>query len=107
MSTAIARKKQLVVPPVVQAFAQERGLAPYLPGILDILHRVFADASQVSVELHDDPEEAGLRCILFEVVIPWEKEQRRAAMKSWRRETAAACPSTLCHLFCLITYRRP
>ena len=99
--------KKLVLTPDIQAFAHERGLAPYLPEILEVLHRVFADATAVTVELHDDPDAAGLRCILFEVVVPWSKEQRRAGLKAWYQETAAVCPSTHCHLFSLITFRRP
>ena len=99
--------KKLTLPADVLAFAEERGLGPYLPEILEVLHRVFADATQVMVEVHDDPEEAGLRCILFEVVVPWSKEQRRTGMKAWHRETAAICPAPLRPSFCLITYRRP
>jgi hypothetical protein len=107
MATVAKRKKKLVLSREVKAFAKERGLEPYLPAILEILHRVFADAKKITAQIDDDPEEAGLRDILFEAVVPWTKEQWRAGMKAWYRETAAACPAPLRHLFCLITYRRP
>ena len=55
----------------------------------------------------DDPEDAALRCILFEAIVPWTKDQWRAGMKAWYRETAAVCPSTTWHLFSLIALRRP
>ena len=107
MSAIATAPKRLVLPPDVQAFAQERGLTPYLAGILDVLHHVLADATTVTVELNDDPEDPGLRCILFEAEVPWSKEQRRIAVKEWHRATAAICPAPLHPTFCLITYRRP
>lgn len=107
MSAITTAPQNLVLPPDVLAFAHERGLAPYLPDVLEALHRIFAEASKLMVELHDDPEEAGLRCILFEVEVPWSKEQWRAGMKMWHQETASVCPAPVRCSFSLIAYRRP
>jgi hypothetical protein len=107
MSAIVSAPKKIVLPTPVQTFAHERGLTPYLPGIVEVAQRVFADATDITVQIHDDPDEDGLRCILFEVVLPWSVEQRRLGMKTWYRDTAAICPAALRHTFSLITYRRP
>lgn len=107
MPTAATKPARLTIPPEARAFADERGLTPYLPGVLDVLHRVFGDATRMTVEVHEDPEEAGLRSLIFEVDVPWSQEQWRTGMKAWRRETAALCPAALLTEFSLITYRRP
>jgi len=107
MATVAKRTKKLVLTKEVKAFAKERGLEPYLPAILDVLQRVFADANRMKVGLHEDPEAADLRWILFEVEVPWSKEQWRAGMKAWYRESAAACPSPNLCMISVIAYRRP
>jgi hypothetical protein len=107
MQTAVPHLAKLTLPTAVEAFARERGLAPYLPAIVEIVHRLFADAIRVDVEVHEDPEIADLRSILFEVEVHWSKEQWRHAMNAWYRETGAVCPRPLLTEFNLITYRRP
>jgi hypothetical protein len=105
MQTSVSRTAKLIIPADVQAFAEERGLAPYLPKVVEILHRVFAEATQLAVEVHDDPEIADLRWIVFDVDVPWSKQQWREGMKAWHRETRAVCPAPLMPTFCLIAHR--
>jgi hypothetical protein len=107
MQGVAAKPVKLTIPAEVQAFAQDRGLAPHLPALVAVLQRVFHDATRASVEVHEDPDIAGLRSLLFEVEVPWSQEQWRAGMKAWRRETAAVCPSQFLTEFGLVTYRRP
>lgn len=107
MPAIITTPQKLVLPAEVQAFAQERGLTPYLPGILEVVGRVFGDAADISVSVHHDPEVADWSWILFEVQVSWSKEQWRTGMKAWYKETAAICPTTLLSEFSLITYRTP
>jgi hypothetical protein len=107
MPTAATKPARLTIPTEVRAFAEKRGLVPYLPGIVEVLHRTFADAMRMTVDVQEDPEEAGLRTLIFEVEVPWSQEQWRTGMKAWRRETAAVCPASLLTEFSLITYRRP
>lgn len=99
--------KKLTVPPDVQVYARELGVEHFLPAVLGLVESVFADAKCMSVEVHDDPEAAGLRWILFEVDVPWSREQWRDAMKTWHRELPLVCPSPQRCLISLIAYRRP
>ena len=61
MAVTAKRKRKLVLSKEVKAFAKERGLTPYLPAILEVLQRVFADATKMSAEIHEDPEVENLR----------------------------------------------
>jgi hypothetical protein len=106
MSTAVATPI-LTMPLEVQVFARERGLEPYLPGIVEVFLRIFAEARKRSVVVHHDPEVEGLRWILFEVEVPWATfEQARQADIEWYQETAALCPAPLLCDFSLIIRRR-
>jgi hypothetical protein len=108
MAATTANPVRLNIPGAVHAFAAERGLAPYMAGIVDIIvQRVFADATRMNVEIHEDPDEPGLHTILFEVDLPWSQDQWRAGMKAWRRRTAAICSAAVLTEFSLITFRRP
>src|SRR5262245_52059182 len=95
MATVAKRKKKLVLSREVKAFAKERGLTPYLPAILDVLHQVFTDATRMSAEIHEDPEVENLRWIVFDVQVPCTLAQLNALTDQWYRESAAACPPTL------------
>ncbi|MCI0684828.1 MAG: hypothetical protein L0Y71_22250 [Gemmataceae bacterium] len=95
MATVAKRKKKLVLSREVKAFAKERGLAPYLPGILDVLHRVFADATKMSAEVHEDPEVENLRWIVFDVEVPCTLDRLNELTDDWYRSTPTVCPMTL------------
>lgn len=96
MSTFVARKKKLVLSREVMAFANERGLTPYLPAVVRVFQRVFMDAKKLSVEVDYDPDVAGLRHLLFRAVVAWpESEPAHAARQAWYDGTAAACPQQL------------
>ncbi|GEM_PF-6246127 len=108
MATVAKRKKKLVLSREVMAFAKERGLTPYLPKLVDILHDLFADATRLSVEVHHDPEIANLSWLLFEVDVPWPTtEQAMQANTAWYRATEVVCPKPLLMEFVLLIRRRP
>lgn len=96
MATVAKRKKKLVLSREVKAFAKERGLTPYLPAIVEVFHRVFKDATKMSVEVDYDPEIANLHHLLFYAVVRWpDSEQAHAARQAWYDGTAAVCPRPL------------
>jgi len=108
MATVAKRKNKLVLSREVKAFAKERGLTPYLPKIIDVLRELFADATKLHVEVHHDPEIAGLSWLLFEVEVPWETtEQAMKAYKAWNRATEAVCPKPLMMEVTLLIRRTP
>ena len=105
MSAITIAPKKLVLPPDVQAFAHERGLAPYLLGILNVLHRVFADATRMTAEIHEDPEVENLRWIVFDVEVPCTLDRLNELTDDWYRSTPNACPTTLFGEFGLAAHR--
>jgi hypothetical protein len=95
----------LQIPADVQAFADQRGLGPYLPSLTESLLRLFADAT-VSVELHHDPEVESLSWILFETETSgWTVEEVRQAEKAWRFCLNTTCPASLSPLVSLVVYQ--
>lgn len=95
----------LQIPADVQAFADQRGLGPFLPRLAETLLSVFADAT-VSVELHHDPEAESLSWILFEAeTSDWTVEQVRQAEKAWRFFLNTNCPASLSPLVSLVVYQ--
>lgn len=108
MAAIAKRKQKLVLSREVKAFAQEHGLTPYLPAIVDVFLRIFKDAKKMSVEVDDDPEIAGLRHLLFAVQVPWRTfEHADAARTAWYRGTDAVCPKQLLTDLRLSIDRRP
>jgi hypothetical protein len=98
MSSTSKTAGRLSIPPEVQADVARRGLGPYLPALGEILQRIFADASKMGVEVHEDPEIADLSWIVFTVEGPWKSfEEENALRKQWYHETAVVCPK---HLLC-------
>lgn len=106
MSAMTATAAKLTIPPEVHAFVRERGLEPYFPQIVAILERVFAEANAMSVEVHEDPEVSGLRCLLFEVEVPWDVDKTCAVQEQWYQETAKRIPTTLINEFSLVLYQK-
>src|SRR5262245_28675096 len=102
--TTTATAPNLVISPEVVAFARERKVDQYLAPILDLFRRLFGDARKLAVGLHDDPEIAGLRSIVFEVEVPWPNySQARDAYRAWHDGLFAVFPSQhLCDIALLI-----
>jgi hypothetical protein len=91
MTTAAAPR--LVIPPEVLAFARDRKVDQHLGPIIDLFHRLFGDARKLAVGLHDDPEIAGLRSIVFEVEVAWPNySQARDAYRAWHDGLFAIFP---------------
>lgn len=108
MAAIAKRKQKLVLSREVKAFAQERGLTPYLPAIVDVFLRIFKDAKKVSVEVDFDPEIANLRHLAFTAVVRWRTfNQSEIAWRAWHDGTAAVCPKPLLTDLRLWIERRP
>ena len=108
MATVAKRKKKLVLSREVKAFAKERGLTPYLPRIVDVLQDIFADAAGTRVEVHQDPEVAELRWLLFGVEVPWEtSNQALHAKHQWYDSLHEFCPASVREEVILMVRRRP
>ncbi len=90
------------VPPEVRRFAEEKGVAAYLPAVLAMTRRVFSQGEPVAT-VQEDEEDPRYRSIVFDVdVTSWTSEEMLTAMHQWSREIAAHCPSTHAPYF---TYR--
>ena len=106
MSVTTAIPVKLSISEEVPAFVAKRGLEPYFPSLVNILERMFADATKVTVEVHHDPEVEGLSWLIFDVYTPMDSsEQVQAATTEWFRRTAAVCPSHLLTEFSLSIWR--
>lgn len=83
------------VSPDVRAFAEEQGVAEYLPAMLATTRRIFP-MWPIKVFLEDDPEIANDWHIIFEVQVPEDAaaETLLTLHQQWIRETSADCPST-------------
>jgi hypothetical protein len=88
-----------VVPPEVQAFVEEAGVAPYLPAVLELLPRTFPTARRFVALVEDDPEIANDRHIVFEVYVPQINEETRAARRRFNDGVRSVCPNPLIHVF--------
>ena len=82
------------VPPEVQAFAEEQGVTPYLPAVLEMTRRIFPQAP-LTVLVEDDPEIANDRHIVLEVALTSrDVDPLFAARQRWVNEVFEHCPST-------------
>jgi hypothetical protein len=82
-----------VVSPDVWALAEEKGVKQYLPAVLDLLPRLFPNASRFAVSVDEDPEIASERNIIFDVDLPdMETSAFRAAYREWHDGTSAIVP---------------
>ena len=82
------------IPPEVQRFAEEVGAAPYLPGVLTLMRRIYPQG-ELSVTLIEDPEIEDYRHIAFEFdVTGWTSEQMLGLMNRWSSEIVNHCPTT-------------
>src|SRR5947207_701028 len=80
-----------MVAPAAQRFVRERRAEACLDTLAELTTQIFPDARQVSAELHEDPDVAGLRWVLIRVEVPWadgERARRARALRA-RRTNAA------------------
>jgi hypothetical protein len=87
------------ITPEIQAFAEQSGVAPYLPAVLELLPRTFPTARRFVALVEDDPEIANDRHIVFEVFVPEINEETRAARRRFTEGLFACCPSPLVCVF--------
>jgi hypothetical protein len=89
------------IPPEVQKFADEVGAAPYLPGLLALVRRIYPQG-ELSVILIEDPEIEDYRHIGFAVdVTGWTSEQMLELWNRWSSSIAEHCPRTHAPYFLL------
>ena len=99
---------RLALPDEVREFARQRGLLPYLPALGEVTEQVFADAFGLTAVVHDDPDVADLRWIIFRAEVAWtDPAQARAARDEWYARTAAVCPGPILTHVGLDIDRRP
>lgn len=89
------------IPDDVQAFAEEQGVAAYLPAVLEATERIFPTARRRAVVLEEDPEISDLRWLVIEVDVPSTSEEALRARHQWHDAIRQCCPSTLICSFCL------
>ncbi len=97
--TPAAHVRPFAMPAEALAFAEEQGVADYLPGVLQMTQRLFPD-SPLTVQLEDDPEIANDRHIVL-VVKATNLEVSRALEERWQwhRGLFANCPAPLVCVF--------
>jgi hypothetical protein len=88
-----------VVPPEVQAFAEEQGVTAYMPAVLEMTRRIYPTAPMQLI-VTDDPEIANDRHIVIEVAVPdWDATQLVASDQQWTRDIFEHCPATHVSVF--------
>src|SRR5437868_5601271 len=82
------------IPPEVQQFAEKVGVAPYLPGVLAMMRRIYPEGD-LSVILIEDPEIEDYLHVGFEVdVTGWTSERMLNLLNRWSSEIIQHCPAT-------------
>ena len=89
----------ILVSPDVVAFAEEQGVALYLPTVFDTTQRLFSTASRLAVQVTEDPEIANDRHIVFQVEVPLGVPEALAAQRRWNDALFACCPAPLVCVF--------
>jgi hypothetical protein len=85
-----------VVPPDVLALAAEKGVAEYLPAVLELLPRTFPNARRFAVSVDEDPEIANERNIIFDVDLPViDGPEFLAVQRQWNDGLFAIVPAPL------------
>ena len=103
-----ATSPPLTVTPAAQRYIHERRAQDSLDILVDLTAQVFADASRISADLHEDPDVAGVKWILIRVEVPWaDGERARQARDEWYAITAEACSPAVLADFGLEIDRRP
>ena len=88
------------VPPDVRTFAEEEGLAAYLPAVLAMTRRIF-QSWRITVFLEEDLEITGDWYITLEVQVPDDAIPEKLAEMDWQwhGEISQHCPSTHVRIF--------
>jgi hypothetical protein len=103
-----ATSPPLTVTPAAQRFIHERRAQDSLDILVNLTAQVFADAGELSVELHEDPDFADVKGVLIRVEVPWEDGERaRQARDEWYARTAEVCSPAVLADFGLEIDRRP
>jgi hypothetical protein len=85
----------------VLAFASERGVAAYLPAVLEMTQRLFPNSQRLAAVIQDDPEIANERTLVLEVDVLLDVPQARAAHRRWNDALFTCCPAPLVCVFTL------
>jgi hypothetical protein len=94
MSPATAPAPLPVVPPEVEAFARESGVAFYVPAVLTMTRDLFP-AAPMRVYVEDDPEIANDRHIMVEVDVSAVEDDRLFDLRyAWTGQIFDCCPAT-------------
>jgi hypothetical protein len=89
-----------VIPPEVQRFAAEQGVADCLPSVVEMTQHVFPEARRLAVALEEDWEIAEDRHIVLEVRVGnLEVPQALEARYRWHRGLFACCPAPQVSVF--------
>ena len=88
--------------PEVLAFAAEKGVAEYLPGVAAMVRRSFPH-QRIDVLVKDDPELSYNRQIHFEVEDQGlSEEEAYKGYNRWSSEIGDCCPNTHTHVFTIV-----
>jgi ABC-type amino acid transport substrate-binding protein len=80
------------LPPDVRAFADEKGVAPYLPAVIGLARRAFASSALV-VALGQDAEDESHQYIALDVdVANLSAEELLARQRVWSADLFTVCP---------------
>jgi hypothetical protein len=95
MSSLVTSLPLPEVSPEIQTFAEEQGVAAYLPAVLALTRRIFPNWP-IKVLLEDDPEIANDWHIVLEVQVPEHAaaETLLALDEQWVEKIFTCCPST-------------
>src|SRR6266436_5466738 len=86
--------------PEVLAFAAEKGVNEYLPGVAAMTRRLFP-YQRIDVLVKDDPELSYNRQIHFEVDdVGMSAEVMFNGYREWSARIVQYCPTTHTHVFC-------
>ena len=95
MSQNVLTPSLPLVPPVVRAFAEERGIAEYVPPVVEMTREVFP-AGLVSISVGEDAELESHKYIALDVKIDGlSTEQLLAAHQAWSTSLSSICSSEL------------
>lgn len=90
------------VPADVAAYAAQKGVSAFLPGVLGLARELFPN-EPMSVAMHHDREIADLHWIEIGVRVPWDTDYAavRPKYEEFHRRMLGVCPATHLHAFTL------
>jgi hypothetical protein len=92
MNDSLITSSPPVVPPEVQRFATEKGVADYLKAVIDMAQQAFP-SSTVCVSLGQDAEDEMHRYIALDVEPSGQAtEELLAGQRIWSAELGRVCP---------------